>query len=79
MIGKTLALVTMAAIGTAAAAGWPDLKRFVKIKQISARAPRPDLVPAQGRTSYPSAPALSVPDGTGDFDSARRGGHAIRA
>jgi hypothetical protein len=30
--------------------------------------------PAEGRKAYPQRPGTGEPDGTGEFDSARRGG-----
>jgi hypothetical protein len=36
----------------------------------------PEYVPAEGTRQYP-APGRGVQDGTGDFDSARRGGPAL--
>jgi len=56
------------------ASQWADIKRYLKIKQMSAG--HPENVPARGRTAYPQGPGRGVPDGTGDFDSASRGGPA---
>jgi len=67
-------LVALVAIAAAAiAAGWPDIARFIQMRQLSATG-NPALVPAEGRSVYPTSPAEAEPDGTGDFDSARRGG-----
>ena len=75
---KTILRVGIAgALAAAIVAGWPDIKRFVKIRQVSARRMHPDKVPASGRTVYPQRPFEAVPDGTGDFDSAQRGGPAF--
>jgi hypothetical protein len=76
MIRKAFGLAAMtvtAATGLAIAAGWPDIQRFIKIKQMS---DRPGMVPAEGRTAYPQHHDGGVADGTGDFDSASRGGPA---
>lgn len=50
-----------------------DIARYLKIKQMSSGDGRPEIVPAGGATSY-AAPGRGAPDGTGDFDSAGRGG-----
>jgi hypothetical protein len=78
MIRKTLALGTMAAIGFAIAFGWPDARRYLKIRQISGWPSHPELVPAEGRTIYPQTHSAGAPDGTGDFESAHRGGPAAK-
>jgi hypothetical protein len=66
------------AAGTLAAAlialQWPDISRYVKIKQMSFGSGHPGNVPAHGRTSYPSRAGTGAAEGTGDFDSASRGG-----
>ena len=79
MIRKTLAVLTMAAAGVAIAIGWPDIQRFLKIRQISSARLHPEMVPAEGRTAYPQRHSAGAPDGTGDFDSAHRGGPAVKA
>jgi hypothetical protein len=55
-----------------------DIKRYVKIKQMSLGGGHPENVPAGGSHSYPN-PGMGAPDGIGDFDSARRGGLAAAA
>jgi hypothetical protein len=50
-----------------------DIARYLKIKNMSTGAGHPESVPAGGSHSYPSA-GNGVADGTGDFDSASRGG-----
>jgi len=55
---------------------WADIRRYLKIKQLSTRQGHPENVPAPGRTAYPQRPGSGVLDGTGDFDSASRGGPA---
>ncbi len=52
-----------------------DIMRYLKIKQLSTGQGHPENVPAGGAQRYP-APGQGAPDGTGDFDSARRGGPA---
>jgi hypothetical protein len=58
------------------ASQWADIRRYVKIKQTSGQQGHPENVPAQGRTAYPQTAGGGVADGTGDFDSASRGGPA---
>jgi hypothetical protein len=65
-------------LGVLIASQWQDIIRYVKIKQMSLGQGRPQVVPAAGTTAYPKNPAGSAPDGTGEFDSARRGGPAPR-
>lgn len=65
-VGATLLIATQ----------WADVKRYLKIKQLSAQQGHPENVPASGRTAYPQRPGSGAPDGIGDFDSARRGGPA---
>jgi hypothetical protein len=50
-----------------------DIARYLKIKNMSTGAGHPESVPAGGSHSYP-APGNGAADGTGDFDSASRGG-----
>jgi hypothetical protein len=75
MIGKLLKYVAPAALGVLAALSFPDAKRYVQIKLISSG--HPEAVPAEGAQSYSDA-AHAVPDGTGDFDSASRGGGPVQ-
>jgi hypothetical protein len=76
MIKKSLGVVLALAVGVAVKVGWPDMKRYLKIKQVSAQRMHPEMVPAQGRTAYPQRSCDGAADGTGDFDSAQRGGPA---
>ena len=55
---------------------WPDIMRYIKIKQMSQGQGHPEYVPVEGTTFYPQDPARGAPDGTGEFASARRGGPA---
>jgi hypothetical protein len=79
MIRKILWLSVPVALGAAVAGGWTDILRFAKIKQISLGTGHPEVVPAEGRRSYPQIRGQRSTDGTGDFDSARRGGPALLA
>ena len=72
MIGKLLKFAAPAAIGALAALSFPDAKRYVAIRRISSG--HPEVVPAEGAKAYARDEAHAAPDGTGDFDSAKRGG-----
>jgi hypothetical protein len=53
-----------------------DIVRYVKIKRLSQGEGHPEYVPVQGSKAYPQRPGKGAADGTGDFDSASRGGPA---
>ena len=76
MVRKALRLVVPAGVVLLAASQWTDIKRYLKIKQLSVRQGHPVNVPAAGRKAYPQSPGSGAADGTGDFDSASRGGPA---
>jgi hypothetical protein len=59
------------------ASQWSDIKRYMRIKQLSAGQGRPENVPADGRKADPQSPGAGPADGAGDFDSASRGGPAV--
>jgi hypothetical protein len=65
-----------ALVGVLVASQWKDITRYVNIERMSFGDGNPGGVPATGRHLYPSSSAGSAPDGTGDFDSASRGGPA---
>ncbi len=73
----TLKLGAVAAAAVALALGWQDIKRFVQIKQVSTLGNHPEKIPVGGRTVYPQHAGQGQRDGTGDFDSASRGGPAL--
>jgi hypothetical protein len=75
MIGKLLKFAAPVALGAAVALQWQDVKRYAQIKFISSG--HPEAVPAEGAKSYSDA-AHAAPDGTGDFDSASRGGGPVQ-
>ncbi|HEX9064054.1 MAG TPA: hypothetical protein VF843_03040 [Streptosporangiaceae bacterium] len=77
VIKTTLKLGAVAAVGAALAFGWQDIKRFVQIKQVSASGNHPEKIPVSGRTVYPQHAGEGQRDGTGDFDSASRGGPSL--
>lgn len=77
VIKTTLMVGSVATVGAALALGWQDIKRFVQIKQVSAAGNHPEKVPVSGRTVYPQHSDQGQRDGTGDFDSASRGGPVV--
>jgi hypothetical protein len=76
MVRKILMVLIPAAAVGAVASLWPDIQRYLKIKQMSQGEGHPENVPAGGTTAYPAYPVDGVANGTGDFDSASRGGPA---
>ncbi len=75
-MGKVLLLGGLAGVAFLVASQRQDIGRYLKIKQMSLGQGHPEYVPAEGTREYP-APGHGAPDGTGDFDSARRGGPAL--
>lgn len=75
MAGRWALIAAVAAVGGIAATQRREISRYVKIKQMSWGNGHPGNVPAGGAQGYPR-PGHGVPDGTGDFDSASRGGPA---
>ena len=71
MLRKTLLGLVLGGAALLAAVARTDVIRYWKIRRGS-----PQSVPASGRTVYPQRPGSGAADGTGDFDSARRGGPA---
>jgi hypothetical protein len=63
-----------AVLGAVVASNWQDVIRYIRMKEISMGKGHPEVVPAEGRKGYPQGPSDATPDGTGEFDSARRGG-----
>lgn len=53
-----------------------DIVRYIKMKRLSAGRGHPELVPVGGSKAYPQHSGRGAADGTGDFDSASRGGPA---
>lgn len=76
MIRKAGFALVAALAGALAATQWKDITRYVKIKLMSYGDGHPGVVPASGSHHYPEIPAQGAPDGTGEFDSASRGGPA---
>jgi hypothetical protein len=54
-----------------------DIIRYIKIRRISAGRGHPELVPVKGAKGYPQRSGKGAADGTGDFDSASRGGPVL--
>jgi hypothetical protein len=50
---KAALLLIPTALGAMAAWGWPDISRYLKIKQMSYGNGHPENVPVRGRESYP--------------------------
>jgi hypothetical protein len=76
MVGKALRVLVPAGVTLLVASQWADINRYLRIKQMSARQGHPENVPVPGRAAYPQRPGSGAADGTGDFDSASRGGPA---
>jgi hypothetical protein len=74
MARKALRLLLPASVIILAASQWQEIARYLKISQMSRGDGHPQLVPAEGQHSYHDGPGSGTPDGTGDFDSATRGG-----
>jgi hypothetical protein len=73
---KFLWLSVPAVLAALAASSWQDAYRYIRMRQISIGQGHPEVVPVEGRTGYAQDLSHATPDGTGDFDSARRGGPA---
>ncbi|HEX4063620.1 MAG TPA: hypothetical protein VHY58_21605 [Streptosporangiaceae bacterium] len=76
MLRKGLMVTALAAVAAILAGQRKDIARYVKIKRLSTGEGHPELVPAKGGTAYPQHSSEAQADGTGDFDSASRGGPA---
>lgn len=73
MVRKGLLLLVPASVAVAVASQWKEIARYIKIDRMSAGGGSPQNVPAGGVQGY-RAPGSGASDGTGDFDSASRGG-----
>jgi hypothetical protein len=73
MVRKAFGLLLPAAVGALVASQWKEITRYLKIRQMSDGSGdgRPQDVPAEGHHAYPGRTGA---DGTGQFDSASRGG-----
>jgi hypothetical protein len=77
MIRKAMPVLVSAAVTLLLASQWSDIRRYLRIKQLSMGQGHPQNVPAEGRQAYPQRPGDGAADGTGDFGSAGRGGPAL--
>ena len=73
MIRKALPILVSAGVTLLFASQWNDIRRYLRIKQLSMGQGHPQNVPAEGRQAYPQRPGEGAVDGTGDFGSASRG------
>jgi len=74
MARKALLLVPVSvSVAVLAASQWREISRYIKIQQMSRGSGNPQLVPAAGQHAYPNRHG-GASDGTGEFDSASRGG-----
>jgi hypothetical protein len=76
MVGKAMGVVFSAVVALAIASQWPDIRRYMGIKKLSMGRGHPEMVPVHGRIGYTTDPSRAEADGTGEFDSALRGGPA---
>lgn len=77
MVGKAMGIVASAVLALLTASQWQDIRRYAGIKELSMGRGHPEMVPVRGRVGYPTNPDRAEPDGTGEFDSALRGGPAV--
>jgi hypothetical protein len=75
MFRKVLLFGIPLAVAGLIASQWQEITRYMKVKQMSSGTGHPENVPAGGSHAYPD-PGGGAADGTGDFDSASRGGPA---
>jgi hypothetical protein len=75
VIRKVLLFVIPLAAAGLAASQRQEIVRYLKVKQMSSGTGHPENVPVSGSHAYPD-PSGGAADGTGDFDSASRGGPA---
>ena len=75
MIRKMLPFALPVAVAFVIAGQRRDIARYIKIRQMSTGQGHPENVPAGGSLAYPPQ-GNGAADGTGDFDSASRGGPA---
>lgn len=72
MARKAIGVLVPVVLTLLVAGTWDDLVRYLKIERLGRG--HPEIVPAEGRKVYPQRPGAGAPDGTGEFDSAQRGG-----
>jgi hypothetical protein len=76
MIRKLLKVSIPAAVGVLAVRQWPEIRRYLALNRMSHGQGHPETVPMRGTQAYPKHAGEGAQDGTGDFDSASRGGPA---
>ncbi len=74
MIRKMVLLSGAVLAGAMVAVSWQDIQRYARMKGISLGKGHPEVVPVEGKAAYPHDSSRAAPDGTGEFDAARRGG-----
>ena len=72
MARKALRVLLPASIAVLVASQWREIARYLKISRMSRGDGHPQTVPASGQHGYGKGSGAA--DGTGDFDSANRGG-----
>jgi hypothetical protein len=75
MAHKALRVLLLASVAGLVASQWREITRLLKISQMSRGDGHPEVVPAEGEHAYLKRSGAA--DGTGDFDSASRGGPAL--
>jgi hypothetical protein len=75
MIRKVLVFMIALGVAAAIASQREEITRYLKVRQMSSGTGHPENVPVTGSHAYPD-PGGGAADGTGDFDSASRGGPA---
>jgi hypothetical protein len=73
---KALLLLLPASVAVAVASQWREINRYLKVAQMSSGDGHPQNVPASGAPAY-KHPGAGDSDGTGQFDSASRGGGPV--
>jgi hypothetical protein len=76
MARKAISVLLPASVAVLVASQWREISRYMKIAQMSRGDGHPQVVPAEGQHAYAKSPGAA--DGTGDFDSASRGGPALQ-
>jgi hypothetical protein len=77
VLRKAMGVMLPAVATVLTAANWADIRRYMRIKELSMGLGHPEMVPVRGRVGYPQDPRRAQPDGTGEFDSALRGGPKV--
>jgi len=76
MARKGLLLLVPVSVAAVVASQWREINRYLKVAQMSSGGGHPENVPVSGVAAYPP-PGGGEPDGTGQFDSASRGGGPV--